>query len=292
MVSVMDSFVQFRDIPRPMPASVVVRRTDGVPVNRITSPQTDPPSVAQPQSHEDAPVNPIQSLLQSAGRTINTVGRELDWKTTSGSDVAGWVSRDRLSNNRLQNLLDPVGSDGHRKPVLLTTVGNGHPPPDIGSQLQVPSQFNVLPLTPTDNQDLVVSEQTLKNKHTLYNADWLRSLFQNPWTIPEELFRILGNVGGYVVWTYADFVEKFKAWNGTWWGLVTNLDFLWRAGVTALVTWGLWQSSDILGMLWELLIVLGRILLDLISWATGATEFVFHWLGVLWNDTIGAWTTA
>lgn len=272
--------VQFLDIPRrnpaPTPASIVVRRSDGVPVSfPSSSPHQDAPK-SSPSS------NPIASFFSNVGRSINTAGRDLDWATSPGAQP-GWVRPGDFQ--KLVGTMDP-NRPGYRRPIVMDGV-NGLPPVTDLNVPGIPStQANRIPLTP-DNQDLLVTEQTLKNKNDIYGMGYLHDLLQHPWTIPEKLFEALWKAGGYVLWTYQDFADQFRAWDGTWYGLITHMGLLWRAGVTALVTWGLWQSSGILEMLFGLLTELGRVLLDLVSWGTGATEFLFHWLGVLWDDTVG-----
>lgn len=301
-----DGMVQFRDIPRrmapPTPASVTVRTSDGVPSFGVLSSPTTPASsivvrksdgvpVSFPTAspHVDAPKtssspsNPIASFFSNVGRKINTVGEELDW-ATSFVPHPGLV-RPSTIGKVVQNLLN---GDVFQGISGIPAAVGATPVTDLLQGIPgIPStQFNHIPLTP-DNQDLLVTEQTLKNKNDVYGMGFLHDLLQHPWTIPEKLFEALWKAGGYILWTYQDLVDQFRAWDGTLYGLITHMGLLWRAGVTALVTWGLFESAPILEMLFGLLMELGRVLLDLVSWATGATEFVFHWLGVLWDDTVG-----
>lgn len=269
-----DGMVQFLDIPRrmapPTPASIVVRKSDGVPVSFPTaSPHVDAP--------KSSPSNPIASFFSNMGRKINTAAQELDWATTPGAQP-GWVRPGAFQN--MVGQPDP-NHPGYRRPIVMDGVDGLPPVTDLNVPGIPSTQANRIPLTPV-NQDLLVTEQTLKNKDDVFSNLW-----HHPWTIPEKLFEALWKAGGYVLWTYQDLADQFRQWDGTWYGLITHMGLLWRAGVTALVTWGLWQSAGILEMLFGLLTELGRVLLDLVSWATGATEFVFHWLGVLWNDTVG-----
>lgn len=110
-------------------------------------------------------------------------------------------------------------------------------------------------------------------------------MFQHPELIIKHLWDVTKGTAFYVAWNYNDFYQHFATWKGSYVDMLTNVQFMWRALVTGLLT-------VVLLEIFPLLESLGRLLWDIfhvIRMAFGlverATEELFWFLSVIWNDT-------
>lgn len=106
---------------------------------------------------------------------------------------------------------------------------------------------------------------------------------QNALTATEMMEALLQSARGalsYIAWSYTDLYAQMRAWDGTWAGLFQHWALVWRAMVTAAITYGLYQTGPVLETVW-----FG--LLWLLEEAWLAVRWIGEELYVLWHDMVG-----
>lgn len=189
----------------------------------------------------------------------------------------------------------------HAKPSSYAThamgrmgMGNNHPLPQTTHPLD--HTRNKVPIAPTHNLPHVVTDtrsvqvepwwhrmngwrmaqhvkQTVQATPVLHPTEW-----------PKHIWGLFGDLFGYIGWSYKDLVEQFKAWDGTWQGLLTHVGFWWRIIVTVFITLGIleiatWAESfvNLVRILWSAATSVFGVAVDLVE------EF-WRVIARLWDD--------
>lgn len=217
-------------------------------------------------------------------------------------------------DQQLLSGVDPVSD--RRKPILVRSDGvesrapNQHPPPASTSweymgvagtseslppaQASVPPRgearvpnVHVVPLDSEVGQRIVqVVEGRGQDEHKdpKYHLTHQGMLLHAPELVLKHIWDVVKQGGGYVVWNYTDFYNHFATWTGSYTGLLTNIQFMWRALVTAVLTIGLLEILPLIEglgrLLWDIFYVV-RAAFGLIE---RAVDELFVFLTILWDD--------
>lgn len=192
------------------------------------------------------------------------------------------------SSSTMVELL-PSDGVGVRVPALPKKVPHTSVPTNQPNKDHV----HVVPLDDLirDTQDVLSSlnhghtrgtdEHPSNPKHHL--THW--GMIKSPVLVINHLWDVFRRSGAYVVWNYTEFYNHFAHWTGSYTGLLTNVQFVWRAFVTLLLTI---CAVEVL----PLIEGLGRLLWDIfyvIRSAFGLVERfadeLFMFLTVVWDDT-------
>lgn len=110
-------------------------------------------------------------------------------------------------------------------------------------------------------------------------------MWMQPDLIIQHLWDVFKGAGGYVIWNYTQFYEHFVNWkDGTVTGLLGNIDFAWRALVTALLTLALVEVMPLIEGMGRLLWDIGYVLKGAFGLAETAVNEIFTFLSVVWRD--------
>lgn len=211
-------------------------------------------------------------------------------------------------DQQLMDVVDP--HNNRRKPIWATDTPDArapaHPPTtssqipprnlDLVPPATIPPRgqaqrdhVHTVPLDSDIGQQVVLNhtraqdERTKQRKHHLTHSGML---WGHPELVIQHLWDVVKQGGGYVVWNYTDFYNHFVTWKGSYVDLLTDLKFMWRALVTAMLTIGLIEIMPLLEglgrLLWDVFYVL-RMAFGLIE---RTSEELFAFLTVLWDDAV------
>lgn len=196
----------------------------------------------------------------------------------------------------------PKTPDGHS--VLVVHDVPGHPPlvQPLGSS-QRATEVNAAPVVTTNQNDAM----QIKPPGQLYihistpnqgvpiviphdgpPVHPLQKNFQLS-TFVENLYLWIKKTIGYVWWTYEDFFEQWRTWDGSAISLLKDTHRIWRTIVTGFITLGLLEIVPLL----ESLFHLWWGFMELVYYAfeflgTGISEFV-HFLWLVYDDVEWLW---
>lgn len=108
-------------------------------------------------------------------------------------------------------------------------------------------------------------------------------------TFVENLYLVIKKILGYVWWSYEDFVEQWRTWDGSAVSLLKDTHRIWRTIVTGFLTLGLLEIVPLL----ESVFHIWWGFMELVYYAfeflgTGITEF-FHFLWLVYDDAEWLW---
>ena len=79
------------------------------------------------------------------------------------------------------------------------------------------------------------------------STPWYTGLsLSSPGALLEKLWELTVWVVGGVVWQYADWMDQFRQWDGTWSGLLLHTHLLWRTVVVSFLSLGLLEMVPLL----------------------------------------------
>lgn len=173
-------------------------------------------------------------------------------------------------------------------------LGNSHPLPSATHPLD--STRNLAPVKPSDTQPHVITDtrhvdtvpwwhrmngwkltehitQTVKSTPVLHPSEW-----------PKHLWNSFGSILGYIGWSYQDLVEQFKAWDGTWQGLISHVGLWWRVIVTVFITLGILELATWMEAFAGLVRILWSALKGVFYLVVDVVEEFWRVIDRIWND--------
>lgn len=111
------------------------------------------------------------------------------------------------------------------------------------------------------------------------------AMVKHPGLILKHLWDVTKGTAGYVAWNYNDFYQHFATWKGSYMDLLGDVKFMWRALVTGLLTVVLLEVFPLLESLGRLLWDIFHVIRMAFGLVERATEELFWFLTVIWNDT-------
>lgn len=91
----------------------------------------------------------------------------------------------------------------------------------------------------------------------------------------EAIWDVLSSTFGYVLWNFEDLIQQLHMWDGSAWGLITNLSLLWRILVSTGMIVGLAFAGPALEAILRILQITWDVLIIAVRGIMGAAEELY-----------------